>query len=160
MRVSKSISVSSSIKLLDDAIHKTRKKIAKYSDHKRLGYWQSKLDDLVRERETARQCRTDQIDYVKPIKQVVAKPVKPKKVKKTIEQIKARKLEYSLKRYYTDPAMRESIHNNSKRHREQLTDGYIRTVISKTSSMKPKDVPESLIELVRKKLIIKRLLRK
>ena len=49
---------------------------------------------------------------------------------------------------------------NSQKHRDEMSDMYIRSLITKKSKgLKPEDIPEELVELYRLNLKLKRLLR-
>jgi hypothetical protein len=130
-------------------------------DHKRVSLWRSKvvsakakLDDILSV------VNANNMTYKKEkiIKEKRKKIIKEKRKKKTRAELLERKNRYSLQRYYSSPKPRESILQYTRRARRELLDSYVRSVIVKTSNMKSADVPQSLIDLTRKAIIIKRLL--
>ena len=61
------------------------------------------------------------------------------------------------------PGSKHSIQSkkNSQRHRDELSDMYLRSLMTKKSkTLKPKDIPEDLIKMHRTSLKLKRELRK
>ena len=138
---------------LRDAIYRNSEKIRMNPDHKRVSLWRSKvvsakakLDDILSV------VNANNMTYKKE------KIIKEKRKKKTRAELLERKNRYSLQRYYSSPKPRESILQYTRRARRELLDSYVRSVIVKTSNMKSADVPQSLIDLTRKAIIIKRLL--
>lgn len=138
---------------LRDAIYRNSEKIRMNPDHKRVSLWRSKvvsakakLDDILSV------VNANNMTYKKE------KIIKEKRKKKTRAELLERQNRYSLQKYYSSPKPRESILQYTRRARRELLDSYVRSVIVKTSNMKSADVPQSLIDLTRKAIIIKRLL--
>jgi hypothetical protein len=138
---------------LRDAIYRNSEKIRMNPDHKRVSLWRSKvvsakakLDDILSV------VNANNMTYKKE------KIIKEKRTKKTRAELLERQRRYSLQKYYSSPKPRESMIQYTRRARRELLDSYVRSVIVKTSNMKSADVPQSLIDLTRKAIIIKRLL--
>ena len=91
------------------------------------------------------------------------------------EKYLAQAREYGLKHYYEnrEREIRRSLEWNKEhpklvqkrsniicaRHRKELRDWYIRRLLTKSTDLKPADVPQELVELYKLKLIAERMLR-
>lgn len=64
-------------------------------------------------------------------------------------------------RFKKDPKQRETNKNRSQRHRDDMSDMYIRSLLTKRSTnLKPEDITDDLIKFTRETLKLKRALKK
>ena len=73
------------------------------------------------------------------------------------ERRKARGHNYKSKKYSKDSKHTKDAKKNSQRHRDEMSDMYIRSLMTKKSkTLKPKDITNTMIEVCRLNLRIKR----
>jgi hypothetical protein len=73
----------------------------------------------------------------------------------------ARYLARQRDRFVKDPEQRETNRKRSQRHRDEMSDMYIRSLLTKRSTnLKPEDITDDLVKFTREALKLKRALKK
>ena len=73
------------------------------------------------------------------------------------ERRKARGWDYDSNRYGKDSKHAKDAKKNSQRHRDELSDMYMRgLIVKKTKGLKPEDIPIDLVKAYRVNLMLKR----
>jgi hypothetical protein len=76
---------------------------------------------------------------------------------KWISQSKEKNRETAKRLYYSNPKYKERMANSAKKYALELTDAHVRKIITnKSGGLLAKDIPQELIELKRKQLLLKR----